>query len=199
MTQGTKTIEPRRQFIVLLVCYYAIPVIQIVWDIANSINNPSYYWERFLFRNGDIIKAMIWVWQLFVPIMLFRIKEYNTDKRYRVGLLLMMLKPISSALIHLLKITSPEILSGGFEYVVLSVNVVAIVGLFLFINASPVSRKVNVFVKCTPFIPSVIPFSLWGVVLIKAPMQYYTLLSSIGALTVYLAILVTIVLLLRKK
>ena len=116
MTQETKTIEPKRQFTVLLLCYYSLPVLQDAWNIANSVNNPSYYWERFLLRNGDIIEAMFWVLFLFVPIMFFRIKEYNTDKRYKVGLLLMMLKPISSALIHILKKTSPEILSGGLEY-----------------------------------------------------------------------------------
>ena len=70
-------------------------------------------------------------------------------------------------------------------------NIVAIVGIFLFINASPVDRKVNIFVKCTPFIPSVI-ISLLGFVLIKAPMQYYIL-------AVNLALFVTLLLLLRKK
>ena len=201
MTQETKTIEPKRQFTVLLLCYYSLPVLQDAWNIANSVNNPSYYWERFLFRNGDIIEAMFWVLFLFVPIMFFRIKEYNTDKRYKVGLLLMMLKPISSALIHILKRASPEILSGRLEYGVLLINIIAIVGLFLFINASPVDRKVNVFVKCTPFIPSVL-LSLWGVILVKVPTQYYpyyNILSSIGSLAVYLALLITLVLLLRKK
>jgi hypothetical protein len=202
MTQETKTIEPKRQFTVLLLCYYSLPVLQDAWNIANSVNNPSYYWERFLFRNGDIIEAMFWVLFLFVPIMFFRIKEYNTDKRYKVGLLLMMLKPISSALIHILKRTSPEILSGGLEYGVLLINIIAIVGLFLFINASPVDRKVNVFVKCTPFIPSVL-LSLWGVILVIVPTQqyypYYNSLSSIGSLAVDLALLITLVLLLRKK
>jgi len=201
MTQETKTIEPKRQFTVLLLCYYSLPVLQDAWNIANSVNNPSYYWERFLFRNGDIIEAMFWVLFLFVPIMFFRIKEYNTDKRYKVGLLLMMLKPISSALIHILIKTSPEILSGGLEYGVLLINIIAIMGLFLFINASPVDRKVNVFVKCTPFIPSVL-LSLWGVILVKVPTQYYpyyNILSSIVSLAVYLALLITLVLLLRKK
>jgi hypothetical protein len=202
MTQETKTIEPKRQFTVLLLCYYSLPVLQDAWNIANSINYPSNYWERFLFRNGDIIEAMFWVLFLFVPIMFFRIKEYNTDKRYKVGLLLMMLNPISSALIHILKRTSPEILSGGLEYGVLLINIIAIVGLFLFINASPVDRKVNVFVKCTPFIPSVL-LSLWGVILVIVPTQqyypYYNSLSSIGSLAVDLALLITLVLLLRKK
>jgi hypothetical protein len=202
MTQETKTIEPKRQFTVLLLCYYSLPVLQDAWNIANSINYPSNYWERFLFRNGDIIEAMFWVLFLFVPIMFFRIKEYNTDKRYKVGLLLMMLKPISSALIHILKRISPEILSGGLEYGVLLINIIAIVGLFLFINASPVDRKVNVFVKCTPFIPSVL-LSLWGVILVIVPTQqyypYYNSLSSIGSLAVDLALLITLVLLLRKK
>jgi hypothetical protein len=145
---------------------------------------------------------MFWVLFLFVPIMFFRIKEYNTDKRYKVGLLLMMLKPISSALIHILKRILPEILSGGLEYGLLLINIIAIVGLFLFINASPVDRKVNVFVKCTPFIPSVL-LSLWGVILVIVPTQqyypYYNSLSSIGSLAVDLALLITLVLLLRKK
>ena len=202
MTQETKTFEPKRQFTVLLLCYYSLPVLQDAWNIANSINYPSNYWERFLFRNGDIIEAMFWVLFLFVPIMFFRIKEYNTDKRYKVGLLLMMLKPISSALIHILKRISPEILSGGLEYGLLLINIIAIVGLFLFINASPVDRKVNVFVKCTPFIPSVL-LSLWGVILVIVPTQqyypYYNILSSIGSLVVDLALLITLVLLLRKK
>jgi hypothetical protein len=202
MTQETKTIEPKRQFTVLLLCYYSLPVLQDAWNIANSVNNPSYYWERFLFRNGDIIEAMFWVLFLFVPIMFFRIKEYNTDKRYKIGLLLMMLKPISSALIHILKRILPEILSGGLEYGLLLINIIAIVGLFLFINASPVDRKVNVFVKCTPFIPSVL-LSLWGVILVIVPTQqyypYYNSLSSIGSLAVDLALLITLVLLLRKK
>jgi hypothetical protein len=202
MTQETKTIEPKRQFTVLLLCYYSLPVLQDAWNIANSINYPSNYWERFLFRNGDIIEAMFRVLFLYVPIMFFRIKEYNTDKRYKIGLLLMMLKPISSALIHILKRILPEILSGGLEYGVLLINIIAIVGLFLFINASPVDRKVNVFVKCTPFIPSVL-LSLWGVILVIVPTQqyypYYNSLSSIGSLAVDLALLITLVLLLRKK
>jgi hypothetical protein len=202
MTQETKTIEPKRQFTVLLLCYYSLPVLQDAWNIANSINYPSNYWERFLFRNGDIIEAMFWVLFLFVPIMFFGIKEYNTDKRYKIGLLLMMLKPISSALIHILKRILPEILSGGLEYGLLLINIIAIVGLFLFINASPVDRKVNVFVKCTPFIPSVL-LSLWGVILVIVPTQqyypYYNSLSSIGSLAVDLALLITLVLLLRKK
>jgi hypothetical protein len=85
---------------------------------------------------------------------------------------------------------------------VLLINIIAIVGLFLFINASPVDRKVNVFVKCTPFIPSVL-LSLWGVILVIVPTQqyypYYNSLSSIGSLAVDLALLITLVLLLRKK
>ena len=80
--------------LLLLLCHYAVPVLQSAWGVVNSMNDPSYYRERFLFRNGDIIKAILFVCHFLVPVMLFRIKEYNTDKRYKVGLLLMMLRPI---------------------------------------------------------------------------------------------------------
>ena len=190
MVQERKNIEPRRQFLVLLLCYYALPVLESVWKCVNLIDNPSYYWERFLFRNGDVITAMFTIFAFAVLITLLRIKEYNTDKRYKIGLLLMLANPICSVVTDLLQATSPESLSG-FYYVALLGNIVAIVGIFLFINASPVDRKVNIFVKCTPFIPSVI-ISLLGFVLIIAPMQYYILADN-------LALFVTLLLLLRKK
>ncbi len=196
MEQEIRTIESGRKFILLLLCYYAIPVIQSALAVVNGIPGVSYHWQRILNANADVIKVVFCLCTVLVLIMLIMIKEYNIDKRYKTGLLLMMANPIWATL----KAFSPDTLSTGLPYQLagISATIITIVGVFIFINASPVDRKVNIFVKCSPFIPSILYF-LIGFLLVKVPMQYYNLTSSAGLFAIHLAVFITFFTLCRQR
>ena len=106
MEQEIRTIEAGRKFILLLLCYYAIPVIQSALAVVNGIPGVSYHWQRILNANADVIKVVFCLCTVLVLIMLIMIKEYNIDKRYKSGLLLMMANPIWATL----KAFSPDTL-----------------------------------------------------------------------------------------
>ena len=76
---------------------------------CQRIPGVSYHWQRLLNANADVIKVVFCLCTVLVLIMLIMIKEYNIDKRYKSGLLLMMANPIWATL----KAFSPDTLSTG--------------------------------------------------------------------------------------
>ena len=215
MKHELKTTDPRRQFLTLLLCYFAIPVVKNIFAILQSgTHHLSYNWQRFFIENANIIDTLFGICTLFVLISLLKIKDYNIDKTYRAGLLLMMAPIIASTLMNLAKIISPETLSSVtlqhhsiYSNFILILHIIAIVGIFLFIDASPVDRKINVFIKCSPFIPSVLG-TLLGFALFFESIEsllnigstlYLCTLYYTGLFIVNLAVLGTLVVLLRKR
>ena len=91
MKHELTTTDPRRQFLTFLLCYFAIPVVKNIFAILQSgTHHLSYNWQRFFIENANIIDMLFGICTLFVLISLLKIKDYNIDKRYRAGLLMMM-------------------------------------------------------------------------------------------------------------
>lgn len=191
MANTFKTWEPRKQFMALLLCYFAIPVLQ---GALTTLGGLSYYlpyaWQEFLATMAVWISSLFKVCTLLVLIAMFRIKEYSVNRRYQIGLILLMVYVVITA------ITSVR--SGVNLPISIMEIVLSLIGLILFISASPLNRKVKVFVICTPFIISV----LCSIVLtsfMSVQPQYYGVAIGAGIFLVQAAIFATLFILLRKR
>ena len=174
----------KKQFLLLLLSYFAIPTAQSALTFVRASNLAfikASNWEHWLF----------FICTLLVLIMLYKIKENSIDKRYRTGLLLIIVGLIAPKIIAIgLHVQLNQILR-------ILLMIVPIVGIFLFINASPVNKTVNIIVKCASFIPSVL-YPLWGIVVVKTQMNF-AIMYPFGLFAMEFAILISLVLLLRKE
>ena len=152
MANTFKTLEPRKQFMALLLCYFAIPVLQ---GALTTLGGLHYYlpyaWQEFLATMAVWISSLFKVCTLLVLIAMFRIKEYSVNRRYQIGLVMLMVCVVITAITKVMSVRSGLNLPISIMEIVLT-----LIGLILFISASPLNRKVKVFVICTPFIISVL-------------------------------------------
>ena len=194
MANTFKTLEPRKQFMVLLLCYFAIPVLQ---GALTTLGGLHYYlpyaWQEFLATMAVWISSLFKVCTLLVLIAMFRIKEYSVNRRYQIGLVMLMVYVVITAITKVMSVRSGLNLPISIMEIVLSLT-----GLILFISASPLNRKVKVFVICTPFIISVLCSIVITSFMFVQP-QYYGVATGAGIFLVQAAIFATLLILLRKR
>ena len=152
----------KRSFLTLLTAYFASNALLSVLDLLLVLEwLPAFDIsiadgvERSL--TSYVFSVLGITLALLILIPLFRRKEYSLSVTSKVGLLLMILHSFSPILLevlyHIFNISTIafSLTSSGFY-------VMNIVGLFMFINGSPVEKKLRRFVKWTPFIPVIISF-----------------------------------------
>ncbi len=83
----------------------------------------------------------------------------------KVGLVLMIIRSFSTLLMDVIDLTF-DINTVTYSLITSGFFVIYVVGLFIFINGSPVEKKLRGFVKWTPFIPVII--SLISIILAGA-------------------------------
>ena len=194
MANTFKTWEPRKQFMALLLCYFAIPVLQGALTILGGLHYYlPYAWQEFLATMAVWISSLFKVCTLLVLIAMFRIKEYSVNRRYQIGLVMLMVYVVITAITKVMSVRSGLNLPISIMEIVLSLT-----GLILFISASPLNRKVKVFVICTPLIISVL-CSIVMTSFMSVQPQYYGVATGAGIFLVQAAIFATLFILLRKR
>lgn len=194
MERSFKTLEPRKQFMVLLLCYFAIPVLQGALAIVGSLSHHfPYSWQEFLNTKAEWIGAPLKICSLLVIIRLFMIKEYSVNKKYKIGLILLIAGMAISLLTNIVEIPS----GMSFPFTLLEV-LTPLVGLILFISASPVDRKTRIFVICTPFITTILA-GIMMTSLLSVSTEHYNFAFPAGMFLVEAVIFAVLFILSRKQ
>jgi hypothetical protein len=160
----------KRSFLTLLTAFFAAGALFTVLDLLLALGwlpafdvNVSGDIERsvtsYVFEVARIVLAFV----ILIPMMTR--KEYGLGVKSKVGLALMILRSFSTPLLDVLYLTL-DIKTVIYSLVSTGFFVIYVVGLFMFINGSPVEKKLRRFVKWTPFIPVII--SLISVILAGA-------------------------------
>ena len=126
--------------------------VNVSGDIERSVTS-------YVFEVARIVLSFV----ILIPMMTR--KEYGLGVKPKVGLALMILRSFSTPLLDVLYIAA-DIKTVIYSLVSTGFFVLYVVGLFMFINGSPVEKKLRRFVKWTPFIPVII--SLISVILAGA-------------------------------
>ena len=159
MTPDFKDLSPRKQFLTLLLAYFGIMLIQSILAVLGGLYWFPYF-QNFLNSNAGIISIALSLLSLGILIKLYMEKEYGNGKNYRIGLAMMIAGGPGASIIkdiiktvsengHLVNESYRVITFGSILSIVLTIAF--IVGVFMFINASPADRHLKVFVKCAPF------------------------------------------------
>ena len=192
MANTFKDWEPRKQFMTLLLCYFAIPVLQGAMALLGGfIHYLPYAWQEFLTTNAVWIGALFKACTLLVLVALFCIKVCGTNRKYKIGLVLLIADVIIS-------LVTDAVGGASIPRFPLSIFKIALslAGLILFISGSPVDRKVKIFVICTPFLVTLV----YGIVLLQSIQSQHFNLATAGALFLLQSVVfVTLLFLLRKQ
>lgn len=160
----------KRSFLTLLTAFFAASALFSVLDLLLALGwlpafdiNVSGDIERSVTSYVFVVARIVLAFVILIPMMTR--KEYGLGVKPKVGLALMILRLFSTPLLSVLYIAADiktviySLISSGFF-------VIYVVGLFMFINGSPVEKKLRRFVKWTPFIPVII--SLISIILAGA-------------------------------
>lgn len=164
------SVTSKRSFLTLLTAFFAASALFTVLDLLLALEwlpafdiNVSGDIERsvtsYVFEVARIVLSFV----ILIPMMTR--KEYGLGVKSKVGLALMILRSFSTPLLDVLYLTL-DIKTVIYSLVSTGFFVIYVVGLFMFINGSPVEKKLRRFVKWTPFIPVII--SLISVILAGA-------------------------------
>ena len=197
-------LSPRKQFLTLLLAYFGIMLIQSILAVLGGLYWFPYF-QNFLNSNAGIISIALSLLSLGILIKLYMGKEYGNGKNYRIGLAMMIaggpIKDIIKTVSengHLVNESYRVMTFGSILSIVLTIAFV--VGVFMFINASPADRPLKVFVKCAPFAVSII-YSVLSYAVMPLASNYPQLVSIICSsplLLTNLAVFICALLLVRK-
>ena len=203
-----KDLSPRKQFLTLLLAYFGIILIKSILAVLGGLYWFPYF-QNFLNSNAGIISIALSLLSLGILIKLYMGKEYGNGKNYSIGLAMMIAGGPGASIIkdiiktvsengHLVNESYRVITFGSILSIVLTIAF--IVGVFMFINASPADRPLKVFVKCAPFAVSII-YSVLSYAVMPLASNYPQLVGIIYSsplLLTNLAVFICALLLVRK-
>lgn len=197
MIRKFKTLEPNKQFNVLLLSYFAIPVLQSIVAIVGSFTDSlPYELQKFLNTKADWIAYGFMLCTLLVIIALLRIKEYSSNKKYMIGLTLLIVSSAISLIDDVVAIPYAIKLPLNILKVI-----IPFVGLILFMIGSPANRQVKLMAICSPIIKSIAASPLMFL-LMSADIedyQIYNIAFTGGIFAIQLAIFVIMLILISKQ
>lgn len=150
----------KRSFLTLLVAFFGVSALFSVLDLLLGLEwlpaydiNVSGEIQRSLTSYVFNVARIVLTLLILIPMMTR--KEYGLGVKSKVGLVLMIMRSFSTLLMDAIDF-SFDINTITYSLISSSFFVIYVVGIFMFINGSPVEKKLRRFVKWTPFIPVII-------------------------------------------
>ena len=199
-----KSMSSRNQFLTLLLCYYAIPVISCIFTVLGYAWNTHEFQD---FINSDYIFILFFLRILSIAILILMLigKGYGTGRKYRTGLMLLVTGQTMALILMIIEKTSESLVLqiGTFAHLIyIASSIMITAGMILFILSSLADRKLKIFVISAIFLPGALN-TLMMVLLVKMIQNTsginYNITLSLGNLLIMLGVFITACILVRKS
>lgn len=165
--QRFNALAPKTQFLVLLLCYFGLDVVWALISILTSTNiipvSEFTVQGKTFYATSLVLNLIELILRLIILIKIYKGVDYDLTKRSKVGLLILMVCSFSfivSIVNNLCVGADNTQFAMIMSLIYASFYILGIIGLFMFINGSPVEKSLKTFVKCTPFISIVLSTTL---------------------------------------
>lgn len=160
MMQRFKKLQPKEQFLTLIVSYFAL---NVIFGFLFLLKKKNYLPSLDVNYNGTEVSVITYLLHvinllLALSILIRLYKGYGLKGKSIAGLILLMIGEFSfvaNAVIIFCESSSPAF-SLLLSFVMAAFFVIKAVGIIMFISGSPVDARLKTFVKWTPFIPLIV-------------------------------------------
>lgn len=157
--QRFNALASKKQFLILLTCNFGLDVVWALISILTSTNIvPMCEFTvqgKTFYATSLVLNLIELILRLIILIKIYKGVDYDLTKRSKVGLLILMVCSFSFivSIVNNLCVGADNAQSAIIMTSIhASFYILGIIGLFMFINGSPVEKSLKTFVKCTPFI-----------------------------------------------
>ncbi len=190
-----KSLSARNQFLILVLCYFAVPVLSSIVYIFSTVNHfPGF--EEFLKSNSLSVNVFFRLLNILILVFLLVGKGYITDRKSRIGLLLIIIGQTLPLILMIIENTAETFFYTGRSLLYTSAGVMRIAGVVLFIFASTADRYLKVLLIAGMCVPGLL-YTLFQVVVLRIPGNL-ALWNSISTFIINLGVFITACVLGRK-
>ena len=179
-----KAMSARNQFLTLLLCYYAIPVISDIFPILRSTWN-TFEFQNFINSDSIFIILLFRILSILTLLLMLIGKGYGTGRQYRIGLSVMLTGEIMAIILKIIENISDSLVIQMYKLgslIYTANSLMTIVGTILFILSSIVDRRMKIFVISEIFLPSILISAL--MVALQNKSVNFSIMLSVGALLI---------------
>lgn len=163
MLEKFNRLNSHNRFLILLTSIFAVSAFT---DLLSFLGLPKWIPRFEITLNGHerfltdyMINMIHIVLTLIIYILLLKGNQYDLKRYAKAGLVLMITVLFRQVIIEPLFLFSdmePQAKGTMLSLVSLGFSILYICGIFMFINGSPVDKRLRRFIKWTPFIPILI-------------------------------------------
>ena len=190
-----KSLPARNQFLILVLCYFAVPVLSSNVYIFSTVNHfPGF--QEFLKSNSLSVNVFFRLLNILILVFLLVGKGYITDRKSRIGLLLIIIGQALPLILMIIENTTGSYFNTGSSLLYTSATIMRVAGVLLFIFSSASDRDLKILLISAMVVPGLL-YTLLQVAVLRIPGDF-ALWNSIGNFIINLGLLITACILGRK-
>lgn len=190
-----KSLPARNQFLILVLFYFAVPVLSSIVYIFSTVNHfPGF--QEFLKSNSLSVNVFFRLLNILILVFLLAGKGYITYRKSRIGLLLIIIGQALPLLLMIIENTTGSYFNTGSSLLYTSATIMRVAGVLLFIFSSASDRDLKILLISAMVVPGLL-YTLLQVAVLRIPGDF-AIWNSIGNFIINLGLLITACILGRK-